>query len=229
MGGTDCILGSRKRLRGRAMIVAAVAALLASGSAAKATDYQWNINASGLYDLSTNWSPAGIPSLSADTATFNQTGTYTVTFANNRSITSAEVDNGNVTWALSGLTSTLTAATGLTVGFVDGQTARLTFSNGTVTTSSNVEIATSAADTGFLTVNSHATFNAGGLIRIGDAGTGTLSVINGGNMTTSAGGAAVIGATATSLGAASVSGSGSKWVLNGSLTGGQSRTGSVSL
>src|SRR5438045_1165450 len=119
MGGTDCILGSRKRLRGRAMIVAAAAALLACGSAAKATDFQWNINASGLYELSNNWSPAGVPSLAADTATFNQTGTYTVTFNGTRTITAAEVDNGNVTWALSGLTYTVTAATGLTVGFVD--------------------------------------------------------------------------------------------------------------
>src|SRR3954471_1759510 len=82
--------------RRKTVLHAALAGLLAAPLGVRATSYTWNINGSGLFDTASNWSPVGTPSLATDTTLFNQSGTYTVTFAGTTTNASSEVDNGNV-------------------------------------------------------------------------------------------------------------------------------------
>ena len=61
MRGNACAKATWKRMRGRAMMMAAVGALWIAPAAVKGTPFSWNINASGLFDTAANWSPAGPP------------------------------------------------------------------------------------------------------------------------------------------------------------------------
>lgn len=63
-------------------------------------------------------------------------------------------------------------------------------------------------------------------ISVGDLGTGTLSILQGGNVISGTG---VIGATATAKGAMSVSGAGSLWGITGTLTNGVAGSGTLSI
>src|SRR5439155_6857419 len=106
MGRTRSLWGcadraqSRTKLTSRrckAVVLAALGAVIAAPVAVHATVYSWNINASGLFDTAANWAPSGPPTSSLDTANFDQTGTYTVTFQNNRTNSAFTLGNGNVT------------------------------------------------------------------------------------------------------------------------------------
>jgi len=200
---------SRKR-RCRAVLLAALGAVVAAPVAVHAITYSWNINASGLFETAANWSPAGPPVTNLDIANFDQTGTYTVTFQTSKTNNAFTVGNGNVTFALSGQTYTLTATS--IIGDTDGQTGRLTLSNGTVNSSVGY-IGLNPADTGFLTVTTNTVLNSSSSLFVGYFGTGTLTVQNGGDITTT--GSSIIGSDSTALGTATVSGSGSTWTSNG--------------
>lgn len=58
--------------------ILALAGLLATAPAA-AVDYVWNNPAGGNWNTAANWTPNGVPSSNADTATIALAGTYTVT------------------------------------------------------------------------------------------------------------------------------------------------------
>ena len=69
-------------------------------------------------------------------------------------------------------------------------------------------------------------WQAAGGLQVGNAGHGTLNVINGGTVESAD---AVIGAAAGSNGSANVAGVGSKWTISGDLTVGQNGTGSLAI
>ena len=82
----------------------------------------WTNTSGGLWNTAGNWS-AGVPT--AELALFNLANTYTVTYDISPSITTFEIQNGTVTFALAGRTLTTTASVSL-VSSVPGQTGRLT-------------------------------------------------------------------------------------------------------
>ena len=61
-----------RAVRGGALAVAA--ALLAVASPARAVDYVWNNPAGGNWNAPANWTPNGVPSANADTATITLRG-----------------------------------------------------------------------------------------------------------------------------------------------------------
>src|SRR5258706_717530 len=209
-------------MRARAMLMAAVGALWITPAAARAVSYSWNINASGLFDTAANWSPAGPPGTSADVANFDQTGTYTVTFQTSRANNVVTVGNGNVKFALSGQTYSLTS---LSIGDTDGQTGRMTLSNGTII-SGFTNVGINPADTGFLTISTNSALTVNNNMLIGYQGTGTLTVQNGGDVIS---GGSSIGSVATAFGTATVSGAGSTWTNNGQFIIADGGTGSLSV
>src|SRR4051812_29589250 len=101
-----------------------------STASAMASDSNWTNAAGGVFNVSGNWS-AGVP-LPADAAFFDIPNTYTVTFITSPTNASANVTDGNVTFALFHQTYTLSSA--LNVGDTAAKTGRLTLVNGTVNT-----------------------------------------------------------------------------------------------
>ncbi len=154
-----------------------------------------------------------------DTAIFDLSNTYTVTFDVTTPNIILDLFNGNVTFALSGQTLNATGG-GVIVGPF-GKTGRLTVLNGQVV-STGVSVGTVSAATGFLTISTGAEWSAtSGTFAVGDGGSGTLTISGGGQLTSIA---TSIGRLVTGVGAATVTGSDSLWTIaaGGSINVGQS-------
>jgi T5SS/PEP-CTERM-associated repeat protein len=145
-------------------------------------------------------------------ANFNIANTYTVTFDTSPTNPTFSQNAGTVTFNLGGRTYTATAAAVGTDNL--GLTARLTLINGDFATS-GISIGAGAPDTGFLTISTNATMTVSGTtFLVGNNGNGTLTIQNGGQLTTSLGANnATIGSSATGFGAVTVTGANSKWTL----------------
>src|SRR5690348_14535499 len=88
---------------------AAVVALLAGACCVGrgwGTTIDWVPTTTGLFSLSSNWSPATIPG-AADLALFDVNSTYTVIFQTDITNTTVQTEDGNVTFQLAGRTYTL--------------------------------------------------------------------------------------------------------------------------
>ena len=86
-------------------------------------------------------------------------------------------------------------------------------------------IGTQATGSGTVTV-SGGSWQAGGTLMIGNAGTGTLNIQQAGTVTS---GDATLGAALGSIGTVSVTGAGSHWTINGNLTVGSGGNGSMTI
>jgi fibronectin-binding autotransporter adhesin len=200
--------------------------LLAAAPAVRA-QFNWIATGGGVFSTSTNWTPAGPPG-AGQVAEFAQvTGTYTVTFTNITTNGSFGVDDGNVTFALSGQLYTLTSGAG--VGSTAGLTGRLTLSNGTLSVTNNaLSLGGVIGSTGFVTVAANAALSVTGSqgVIVGSLGTGTLTVQSGGTVSTTTFG---VGVSASALGTATITGSGSTVNASGALIIGQVGTGSMTV
>lgn len=81
------------------------------------TTFTWNTG-NGLFNFASNWTPAGGPPSTLDTAQFTSATAYTVTFTTSPLSATAIVGNGTVTWISSGPTNNygfVTAATSLQI------------------------------------------------------------------------------------------------------------------
>ena len=174
--------------------IAAIAALLCLAPSLHAASRFWITPTGGTFGTSANWSAtdggaggASVPG-AADFANFTLNSTYTVTFAAGVTNLNLAVQIGTVTFDLGGLTYTLTSTTGVDVGFVAGQTGRLTVRDGILgvdTDGDNVDIGSSAGSTGFLTVTTGGRIGNGTIrpdLFVGSSGTGTLTVNDNGRI-----------------------------------------------
>ena len=98
------------RIQRLVIVFAACTGLWLACERAKGTAFSWSVAQSGLFNTGANWTPAGPPATSSDTAEFNLNGAYTVTFQTNLTNSLFNVDNGFVAFALSGTTYTTTLA-----------------------------------------------------------------------------------------------------------------------
>jgi T5SS/PEP-CTERM-associated repeat protein len=128
----------------------------------------------------------------ADVANFTLNNTYDVTFSSAVTNTDLDIENGNVTFDLEGLTYTGTSVLAIEVGKVLGQTGRLTVLDGIMTVdtaSDNIQVGNTNDSTGFLTVGTGGQVGTSGtrpLLVIGNSGTGTLTIQNDGQLFTTA-------------------------------------------
>jgi T5SS/PEP-CTERM-associated repeat protein len=212
-----------RRLK-KAKYVLALAVCACGSFKASATTFTWINAAGGVFNNATNWNPLGAPSSSADVAVFSLNNTYTVTFSNSPVNGSLQVNDGAITFNLDGQTY---GQAGATVGNVPGAAPRLTLSNGTVSATGLLGIATGFGSAGTMTVGSNAQYNVigGGDTQVGASGAGAM-IVQGGNFTTS--GHLGLGGSAFGIGTVAVSGLGS--TLNcGSIDMGVAGTGILNI
>jgi T5SS/PEP-CTERM-associated repeat protein len=205
-------------------------------AATKAANRFWITSGGGAFGVpaavSPNWStmnggPGGatVPS-TTDTATFSLNAVYTVTFAQNVTNDTLDIDNGSVTFSLGGNTYTVTATgQSVRIGDVAGQTGRFTISNGTLQADDTFVGATSGTAVGTLTING-GVWNDTQMI-VGDLGNGTLTIQNGGDVNESLD--ATIGDDLSGVGTATVFGGGTTWNVSRFLNVGASGSGSLDI
>src|SRR5215813_12370116 len=163
-------------------VLSVVATLLVGAGSAGAQTFTWVPTTGGLFDSPGNWTPVGGPPGAGDITIFNSTTTQTVIFQSNVTLANHQIQNGNVTFQLNQTTNTMSAANGLIVGNVAGQTGRVTILNGKL--SGDASIGDVDASTGFLTIGADAIFDGGSnTIVIGNNGIGTMTINNGGRYT----------------------------------------------
>ena len=178
--------------------VACVSIVLAQRFASAAID-NWNVATSGVFGNPANWTPA-VPG-AADTAFFNVNSQYTVTLTTNITNTAFEVDNGLVTFGLGG--NTYTASNGGIIGNIAGQTGQLSIINGKI--SGGLSVGNISGATGFLTLSNFNSWNTGSSApTIGASGAGTMTITNGGQLSTTAN--VILGGSATGDGTLFVTG-----------------------
>jgi autotransporter-associated beta strand protein len=117
---------------------------------------------------------------------------------------------------------------GIYIGQNSGSNSTLTLQSGALLTSSGTgEIGYAAGALGAVSVsNATWTFNNNAVLYVGDAGTGNLSITNGGQVTSNS---ATIGSSVGALGNVTVSGAASVWTNNGDLVLGDSGTGNLTI
>ena len=175
----------------------------------RAATINWTNAVGGLFNTTANWSST-VPG-SADTAEFNlPSATFTVIFQTNVTNTKFNVDNGFVSFALSGTNYTTTSAgVGDAIGSIAGQTGVLTITDGKIT--GDLTVGTVAGASGFLTIGSDATWNANGqIVLIGDSGLGSMT-INGGGQFVNTTNSVTLGNSATGDGTLVVDGTNSSF------------------
>ena len=179
-------------------VCAGFALVVLAPTAASAADRFWIDSTGGSFGTSgvasPNWSnvAGGAGNFTApgaaDIANFTLNNTYDVTFS--AAVTNLElnVDNGNVTFDLNGLTYTVTGGLAIDVASINGQTGRLTVVDGTLgvdTVGDNAEIGILSDSTGFLTIGSGGALGVAGTrpdVVVANGGTGTLTVQNNGEV-----------------------------------------------
>lgn len=162
---------------------------------------------------------------------YNHGSAYTVDFFLTGTIYNrkARVRRDNLIWQLSGQTYNLTADNSVTdpslaIGMFNGETARLTIRNGTVTSARTV-LAINGSSNGFLTLDGNARLYAGDGLTVGywEYTNASIHVLSGSQLSSS--GTAEIGFHATANGSVSVAGTGSRWDNDGVIHVGSSAGG----
>ncbi len=218
--------------------IAAAAALLCLASPLHAADRFWIDSLGGSFSDLANWSAtdggaggASVP-VAADVANFTLNSTYTVTFSSAPTNLGLDVENGNVTLDLNGLTYTLTSGGAVFAGNVSGQTGRLTVRDGILavdTNGDNVTVGVNAGGTGFLTVTTGGRIGDGTIrpnVTAGSAGTGTLTVNDNGRID---GAIFIVGNSSGVAGTATITGPNAAADFSGTTTVGNAGTGSVTV
>jgi fibronectin-binding autotransporter adhesin len=193
-----CSGGSLSKLAA-AMLLAGTAGLTVFPSAVQAASI-WNVS-SGEWTTAGNWT-GGLPTASTQ-AIISNGGTATLGVSSAKTGASSQVIVGN------------TAAT----------TGTLVLQNAsTLTTSSSGAILGNVANsTGTVTVTGGSTWADSGALNVGNAGTGTLTILN--SSTVTSGGDITIAAQTGSTGTVTVDGTGSSLTSTGSMFAGQSGVG----
>lgn len=110
-----------------------VATVFTAAPVAGQTTYDWNDPVGGSFQDAGNWTPAGGPPSGLDTARFNSSGSYPVTFSADRSHQFLHVGSDDVFFDLSNRTYTLTGDyPTLVAGLAPGDVTNLGFQNGTL-------------------------------------------------------------------------------------------------
>ncbi len=215
------------------ILVTGIAALLLPATLHAANRF-WIDPLGGSFTATTNWSAtsggaggASVP-IAADVANFTLGANYSVSFSGATTNLALDVDNGTVTFALNGSTYTTTGSFGTDIAAVQGQSARLTILDGTLTgDGSGDSVTVGAAGTGFLTIGQDGVvgdvINRNSLT-VGGQGNGTLTVNENGRIN---GQALNIGASATGL--LSISGTRAIADFSANTTVGLSATGSLNV
>jgi T5SS/PEP-CTERM-associated repeat protein len=137
----------------------------------------WTNAVSGTFNVATNWT-GGVPGTGSAAVFSAAPAAYTVTFTNSPTNTALAVQNGTVTFALGGNTYALTTVSAINIGNVSGQVGQLIITNGTLQgTAAGIGLNNG---TGFLTVNTGATWTNSGNIAVGSTGAGNLAILTGG-------------------------------------------------
>jgi outer membrane autotransporter protein len=197
-------MGIPQLLSRRSAPTALAAACLLAGHAPElsATDISWDAGTATWFDTA-NWNPAQLP-VAGDDVHIDNGGTAQVDAAG---AVGDELRVGeNATGFLEIDASGTLAVTQTHIGLVAGSSGEVTVTGGAWTNSS--------------------------ILRVGDEGTGTLTVQAGGQVSSANGIApdvSAIGRTATAAGIATVTGSGSAWDINGELRVGDSGDGTLTI
>ncbi len=177
-----------------------------------ATIYTWANSAGGSFQTAGNWSPSGVP-VAGDTAGFDLSGSYTVKFSADAASDWLKIGNDTVTMQLEGKAYNVTREVQL--GTASGNKALLTLSGGSLK-SQGGRIGHVAGAQGTLTIDAATWTNENvpadpytlSLVDVGQHGSGSLNVINGGTVSNDVG---TIAASPGETGHVVVSGSGSQW------------------
>jgi autotransporter-associated beta strand protein len=176
-----------------------VVSLLAGAFSSPATTYNWNQSTPATYNITTDWTPNGLPG-SADTAAVGNSTTASGSVLYNNSayayalnvlqLGQAASSSGTFTMSAGTLSITNNSGTGLAIGNVNGGTGNFTISGGTLTIQREgsgetyyrdvFQMGPAAGGNGTFTLNSGTVVCLGG-IEIGSGGIGTLTV-NGGTL-----------------------------------------------
>src|SRR5438876_3873146 len=132
-----------------AFALSSVAVCCLNPEFASATIYTWQPTSGGLFNIPANWSPAGPPATTADTAVYPSTATQTIIFESDVTVGSHRIENGNVTFQLNQTTQTMSNGAGLIVGNTANLTGRVTIVNGKLT--GDMSIGNADASTGLFT------------------------------------------------------------------------------
>jgi T5SS/PEP-CTERM-associated repeat protein len=158
---------------------------------APAADRYWIDTAGGSFNSTGNWSTtsggAGGASMpgTADTAIFDQSGTYEVYFSSAPTTYGLELERGTVTLDLNDYTYTLTSAGKNEIGRLASQTVQLYLEEGSLefdTVGDTLEIGAVANSRGYLTLGIDAILGSDALrpsLYVGDNGQGTLTLEEG--------------------------------------------------
>ncbi len=177
----------------------------------------WMLPAGGAFEVTTNWSPLGVPSL-LDTANVDVGTLYTITFSGSEASRHLIVDDVDVTFAIPPLASY--ALNGMSLGDQNTAPGRLSFSSGTISVTPlafpqpplQVRIGKVLGAVGQMTVSADATFSTTDTVLLGDAGTGSILVTGGGTLLTNI---MNLGDDTGSSGTLTITGDGSSWTATG--------------
>jgi autotransporter family porin len=193
---------------------------------ANAATYDWSNTSGGTFATAANWSPAGGPPNSNDTARFSLSNTYTVTLSGSATVNTLTQTQGDVTLNLS--SATLFASNTLNNGMgSSGLTSSLHINTGSFFPG-NFTVGGNAGSTSNLYLDTGLQTSVGsGLFYVGTSGTGNLTLQNGATLSTSFG--AGLGINSSGVGTATV-GAGSTWTnTNTPLRVGSSGTGTLNI
>ncbi|MGH7742753.1 MAG: hypothetical protein ACRENS_12120, partial [Candidatus Eiseniibacteriota bacterium] len=181
-----------------------IAAALSLAAPAGAVTLNWSNAAGGSADAASNWSPAQSPTLN-DLLTFNVIGAYTVNFPTPLdSVMGHLFYTGNVTLDCG---APHYGRTLFSVAPSTSNSATVSLTNGSFRTGYDVRVGDAAASFGTLNVQGVSallTQAPGGPFKVGNQGTGTLSVTSGGHVITS--GDLIVGAAPGGTGTTTISG-----------------------
>ena len=207
------------------------------GLCSLATIHAANVRWSGqggnsLFHNTGNWTGGLIPGV-IDVAQFGRSvqflpQTYTVSFNNNATNQAIHIEDDNVTFDLNSRVYTVTAADGVLVGLPGNFAGRLTVTDGTLASSTKIDVGAATNRVGFLTVGLNGLISGAANLNVGKLATGTLTVQAGGDISTT--GTTTIGDGAT--GTATISGDstvGSASLLTGALNVGTTGNGTVNV
>ena len=218
----------------RAVAILSVLALAASPLLA--ANRYWIDPAGGTFGASSNWSAtaggaggASVPG-PADIANFTLGNFYALDFFNSHVNHRLDVENGGVMLDLNNQVYTLQSTSAARVGAVPNQTGRLTVTDGILavdTVGDDIVIVNNLNSAGFLAVSSKGRINGNPDLFIGNNGSGSLTIAEGGDVTSSA--TSIANGLSSSLGSASITGAGSTWTNSGQFTIGTNGTGTVTI
>jgi fibronectin-binding autotransporter adhesin len=189
-----------------------------------AQTYDWTAVGGGNWNTAANWSPAG-PPVAAGTARFAIPNNYAVSLTANTAVGLFTQSQGDLTLHLSGFT--LQTTNTLNNGMGATGTSALTINNGTFLPG-NFSVGANFGSTSTLNLNPGTTTTIGsGVFFVGTAGTGTVNINGGADLTSGAN--TGLGINATGTGTATVNGAGSTWTVNGSLRTGITGNGTLNI